>query len=76
MSIFKSIDRRGFGTLALAGLAATSLGSVPAQAATPDEIKARGKLTVGVIALRMLLRVDGTGRSRGDRPEGHADQGL
>jgi polar amino acid transport system substrate-binding protein len=49
MSLFKSISRRDFGSLTLAGLAAASLGIVPAQAATPDEIKARGKLTVGVM---------------------------
>ena len=49
MSIFKSISRRGFGALALAGLVAASVGATSAQAATPDEIKARGKLTVGVM---------------------------
>jgi len=49
MSLFKSISRRDFGSLTLAGLAAASLGIVPAQAATPDEIKAQGKLTVGVM---------------------------
>lgn len=49
MSQFMSICRRGFGALALGGLAMTALGAVPAQAATPDEIKARGKLIVGVL---------------------------
>jgi polar amino acid transport system substrate-binding protein len=49
MSIIKSIDRRGFGAMALAGLAASSFAALPAQAATPEEIKARGKLTVGVM---------------------------
>jgi len=49
MSLFKSICRRGLGALVFAGLAAASLGAAPAQAATPDEIKARGKLMVGVL---------------------------
>ncbi len=49
MSLFKSICRRGFGALVLAGLAASALNTAPAKAATPDEIKARGKLTVGVM---------------------------
>ena len=47
MSLFKSICRRGFGALVFAGLAAASL--APAHAATPEEIKARGKLMVGVL---------------------------
>jgi polar amino acid transport system substrate-binding protein len=49
MSIFRSISRRGFGAFALAGVIAACAGLAPAQAATPDEIKARGKLTVGVM---------------------------
>lgn len=49
MSLFKSICRRGLGALVFAGLAAASLGAAPAQAATPDEIKARGKLMVGLL---------------------------
>ncbi len=49
MSLFKSICRRGFGALVLAGLAASALNTAPAKAATPDEIKARGKLMVGVL---------------------------
>jgi polar amino acid transport system substrate-binding protein len=49
MSQLMSICRRGFGALALGGLAMTALGAVPVQAATPDEIKARGKLIVGVL---------------------------
>lgn len=49
MPIYRSINRRDFGILSLAGFAAASFGAVPAQAATPDEIKARGKLTVGVM---------------------------
>jgi polar amino acid transport system substrate-binding protein len=46
MSIFGSINRRGLGYLVAAGIAATA---VPAVAATPDEIKARGKLIVGLL---------------------------
>ena len=46
MSLF-NFTRRGFGKLAVAGLFATSLGVATADAATPEEIKARGKLTVG-----------------------------
>lgn len=49
MSLIKSICRRGLGALVLAGLAAATLGLAPAGAATPDEIKARGKLMVGVL---------------------------
>ena len=49
MSLFTSICRRGLGALVFAGLAAASLGVAPVQAATPDEIKARGKLMVGVL---------------------------
>jgi len=49
MSLFKSICRRSLGALVFAGLAAASLGSAPSHAATPDEIKARGKLMVGVL---------------------------
>lgn len=49
MSLFKSICRRGLGALVFAGLAAASLGTAPASAATPEEIKTRGKLMVGVL---------------------------
>jgi polar amino acid transport system substrate-binding protein len=49
MSLIKSICRRGLGALVLAGLATATLGLAPAGAATPDEIKARGKLVVGVL---------------------------
>jgi polar amino acid transport system substrate-binding protein len=49
MSLLKYLSRRSVGTLALAGLAALTLSSVSANAATPDEIKARGKLMVGVL---------------------------
>ena len=49
MSLFKSICRRGLGALVFGGLAAASLGAAPVQAATPDEIKARGKITIGVM---------------------------
>ena len=51
MSLFKSICRRSLGALVFAGLATAALNSAPAQAATPDEIKARGKLMVGVLTL-------------------------
>ncbi len=43
------LTRRGFGALALGGIAATGLGATSAFAATPDEIKKRGKLQVGVL---------------------------
>lgn len=49
MSLFKSILRRSLGALVLAGLAAATLGGAPASAATPEEIKARGKLMVGLL---------------------------
>lgn len=49
MSLFKSICRRSLGALVFAGLAAAALNTAPAQAATPDEIKSRGKLMVGVL---------------------------
>jgi polar amino acid transport system substrate-binding protein len=49
MSLIKSICRRSLGTLVLAGLAAATLGLAPASAVTPDEIKAGGKLVVGVL---------------------------
>src|ERR1700738_1829278 len=49
MSFLKYFSRRSIGALAVAGLAALTLGSVSAGAATPDEIKARGKLMVGVL---------------------------
>jgi len=45
----KPILRRGVGFLLLAGLALAILGAGPASAATPEEIKARGKLLVGVL---------------------------
>jgi polar amino acid transport system substrate-binding protein len=45
----KPILRRSLGALAFAGLAAVILGTAPAKAATPDQIKARGKLMVGVL---------------------------
>lgn len=43
------VPRRTLGALLLAGLAAATLTSAPAAAATPEEIKARGKLMVGVL---------------------------
>jgi polar amino acid transport system substrate-binding protein len=49
MSLFKSVLRRSLGALLLAGVAAAALGSTSAGAATPDEIKKRGKLMVGVL---------------------------
>lgn len=49
MSLFKSIARRSLGALVLAGVAAATLGAAPAKAATPEEIKARGKLMVGLL---------------------------
>ena len=49
MSLFKSIARRSLGALVLAGFAAAALGTAPAKAATPEEIKARGKLMVGLL---------------------------
>jgi len=49
MQLIKSICRRSFGLFLSAGLVAAALGSAPARAATPDEIKARGKLMVGVL---------------------------
>jgi polar amino acid transport system substrate-binding protein len=49
MSLFKSILRRSFSALVLAGVAAAALGAAPAGAATPEEIKARGKLIVGLL---------------------------
>jgi polar amino acid transport system substrate-binding protein len=49
MSLLKYLSRRSIGRLAFAGLAALTLGLVAANAATPDEIKARGKLMVGVL---------------------------
>lgn len=49
MSIFKSVLRRSLAGLLLAGIAAASLSAAPAKAATPEEIKARGKLMVGVL---------------------------
>jgi polar amino acid transport system substrate-binding protein len=49
MFLSKSLCRRGLGALALAGIAAAILAPAPARAATPEEIKARGKLMVGVL---------------------------
>ena len=49
MSLLKYLSRRSVGTLALAGLTALTLSSVSANAATPDEIKARDKHMVGVL---------------------------
>ncbi|HXP72597.1 MAG TPA: transporter substrate-binding domain-containing protein [Stellaceae bacterium] len=49
MFFSRPILRRSFGALLFAGLAAAILGTVPANAATPEEIKARGKLLVGVL---------------------------
>ena len=49
MSVYKSILRRSLGALLLAGVAAAMLGAAPASAATPEEIKTRGKLLVGVL---------------------------
>jgi polar amino acid transport system substrate-binding protein len=49
MSWSKPIPRRGFVALLVAGLAAATLGATTANAATPEEIKARGKLLVGVL---------------------------
>jgi polar amino acid transport system substrate-binding protein len=45
----KPILRRTIGALLLAGVAAATLTSVPAAAATPEQIKTRGKLMVGVL---------------------------
>jgi polar amino acid transport system substrate-binding protein len=49
MFFSKPIARRNIGTLLFAGLAAAALGTAAANAATPEEIKARGKLMVGVL---------------------------
>lgn len=49
MSLINSISRRTFGVLVSVGLAAAALSPAPASAATPEEIKARGKLIVGVL---------------------------
>jgi polar amino acid transport system substrate-binding protein len=49
MSLFKSVLRRSLGAMLLAGVAAATLGAAPAGAATPDEIKTRGKLMVGLL---------------------------
>ncbi|CAM5777350.1 amino acid ABC transporter substrate-binding protein [Labrys miyagiensis] len=51
MALTNSISRRRFGCGLAAGLAALALpfGTLPAAAATPDEIKARGKIMVGVL---------------------------
>jgi polar amino acid transport system substrate-binding protein len=49
MFLSRAILRRGLGVLLFAGLAAATLGAAPANAATPEEIKARGKLLVGVL---------------------------
>ena len=47
--MIRSICRRSLGALVFFSLAAATLGLAPAGAATPDEIKARGKLMVGVL---------------------------
>ena len=49
MSLINSISRRTFCVLVSVGLAAAALSPAPASAATPEEIKARGKLVVGVL---------------------------
>ena len=49
MLFSRHILRRSIGSLLFAGLAAATLGATPANAATPEEIKARGKLIVGVL---------------------------
>lgn len=49
MSLFKSVSRRKLGAFALAGLAAATLGVTHSKASTPEEIKARGKIMVGVL---------------------------
>ncbi len=49
MSLIKCICRSHLGALVLAVLAAATLVPAPAGAATPDEIKARGKIMVGVL---------------------------
>lgn len=49
MFFSRPILRRSLGSLLFAGLAAATLGTAPAKAATPEEIKARGKLMVGVL---------------------------
>jgi polar amino acid transport system substrate-binding protein len=49
MFFSKPILRRNIGSLLFAGLAAATLGTAAAKAATPEEIKARGKLMVGVL---------------------------
>lgn len=49
MSLIKCICRRHLGALILAVLATATLARAPAGAATPDEIKARGKIMVGVL---------------------------
>jgi polar amino acid transport system substrate-binding protein len=49
MSLINSISRRAFGMLVYVGLATAALRPAPASAATPEEIKARGKLIVGVL---------------------------
>ena len=49
MFFSKPILRRTIGSLLFAGLAAATLGTAAAKAATPEEIKARGKLMVGVL---------------------------
>jgi len=49
MFFSKPILRRNIGSLLFAGLAAATLSTASAKAATPEEIKARGKLMVGVL---------------------------
>jgi polar amino acid transport system substrate-binding protein len=49
MFFSRPILRLSFGSLLLVSLVAATLSTVPAKAATPDEVKARGKLMVGVL---------------------------
>jgi polar amino acid transport system substrate-binding protein len=49
MFLSKPILRRSIGPLLCAGFAAAILGAASAEAATPAEIKARGKLIVGIL---------------------------
>ena len=48
MTMMTKLTRRAFGTVLTAGLMATALSS-GAQALTPEEIKAKGKIVVGVL---------------------------
>jgi polar amino acid transport system substrate-binding protein len=49
MSLLKPILRRSLCTLLFAGLTVLTLTTAPTRAATPDEIKARGTLMVGLL---------------------------